>query len=353
MAPVKIKTAFNSQPAWQQFIIVLLFNTLIAVLIKIIIPNSDFLNQISMSQSIGLSIFLSYLISASLFEIRSWKILLPLFIGAPVGVAIGIVIQVTVLNASFELVLDELKNNLTNILALLFSALFFGAILLAFFVYREHIFNTKSRLQEEKIHNLDHQKTIAETSLRLLQAQIEPHFLFNTLSNVISLIDTEPKKSKHLLESLTEFLRASLKRSTDTDNNLNNEIALIRHYLAIMKIRFGQRLEYKIEVQENTEDCVFPPLLLQPLVENAIIHGIEPLTEGGRINITIERTAQVLRITVTDTGRGLPEDITTGFGLSNIRNRLRTFYRDRGKLSIEENNPTGVIARIEVPYEPI
>jgi len=353
MAFFKIKRVFESQPLWQQLLIVLIFNTLVAVLIKSIIPNSSFYNQLLISQSIGLSIFLSLIVSATFFDLKTWRILIPLILGVPIGLAIVIIIQAILLDTSFDLVIESLKENYTNILSIFFSGLFFGTTILVFFANRERIFREKAKLQTEKIYNLDHQKTITETNLRLLQAQIEPHFLFNTLSNVISLIEKDPPKSKKLLESLTDFLRASLKRSTDIHKNLRNEVDLISNYLDIMKLRIGKRLEYDICLQDDIIDCAFPPLLLQPLIENAVIHGIEPLAAGGKIVISISKDNHKLVITVSDTGKGLQTENIKGFGLSNIRDRIMSIYGNDGCLIIKENKPCGVTATIEVPYESV
>jgi len=353
MAILKIKTAFELQPFWQQLVIVLIFNTLVAALIHSITTGGLFLNQIILSQCIGLSIFLSFIVSAVFFKLTTWRLLVPIIIGAPIGIAVNITIQAVLLNASLDLVVTSLQENYTNILSIVFSAIFFGTIIVIFFASREHMFREKSKLQAEKIDNLDNQKKIVETNLRLLQAQIEPHFLFNTLSNVISLIDKDPPKSKILLETLTDFLRASLKRSKDAQQNLRDEISLISNYLDILKIRIGDRLNYTISLQDNIIDCVFPPLLLQPLVENAVIHGIEPLKEGGVIDISIAEANHKLVITVSDTGKGLPVESSKGFGLTNIRDRIRSIYGHDGRLIIEENKPCGVTAIIEVPYEPV
>jgi len=355
MAEFKLKSVFKSQPIWQQAIVVLIFNSLVALLIKSIVSDSSFYDQFLLSQSIGLSIFLSFIISASFFQLKlkTWKILLPLFIGTPIGIVIMITIQAVSLNLSFDFILSSLRVNYTGLFSILFSGLFFGAIILIFFVHRDRIYREENKLQTEKISNLDHKKTIAETNLRLLQAQIEPHFLFNTLSNVISLIEIEPEKSKRLLQSLTDFLRASLKRSTEIDYSLKNELILIADYLDIFKIRLGKRLEFNIELQENINECVFPPFLLQPLVENAISHGIEPLVEGGRIDISIKKHESQLVITVFDTGKGLAPGNIKGFGLSNIRKRINSIYGANGILLIEGNKSGGVTAIIEVPYEPL
>lgn len=351
MALSKNTTALHAQPAWQKLSIVLLFNTLIALFLHIVIPNSIFLTQVILSHSIGLSIFLCYLILFRYIKLNEWITLIPLLIGLPLGITVSITIQALIVNATFDQVIEALGTNYRNILTTLFIGLFFGAIVSLFFVYRERIFRSKARLQTEQIKNLDQQKIIAETQLRLLQAQIEPHFLFNTLANVISLIDKDPEKSKQLLESFTEFLRSTLKRSTERQQNLENEITLIEHYLQIMKLRIGERLAYHIHVQGDATHCALPPLLIQPLVENAIIHGIEPVSGGGRIDITIKTSANKLVIMVSDTGKGLTTSSSKGFGLSNLRERLRMLYKNQGHLVIEDNKPSGVTATIEVPCE--
>ncbi len=353
MTSFKMKTVFESQPTWQLLVIVLIFNTLVAVVMNSFIYDGTFYFQMIMSQSIGLSIFLCFVISANIIGFNKWNILVPLIVGAPIGVVIGIFFQSVWVGSSFELVIQNIKGNYVNVLSTVFSALFFGSVIVIIFAGREHIFRTKARLQAEKIDNLQHKKTISETNLRLLQAQIEPHFLFNTLSNVISLIENDPAKSRKLLESLTDFLRATLKRSTDTNPTLKDEVGLVRDYLEIMKMRVGRRLEYNIYMNDDIAECAFPPLLLQPLVENAIKHGVEPLAEGGVINVLIKKENQKLVVTVSDTGKGLSTHNIKGFGLTNIRERISTMYGDDGSLVIEENKSCGVTAIIEVPYESV
>jgi len=350
MAGIRLKTAFASQPLWQQILIVLVFNTLIALLIHIFIKDSRFIDEFVISQCIGLSILFSYLVFASFVEITGWKLIIPLLVGTPLGVVVVMIVQTIIYRPSFTDFLKALKQNyhvlLTN---MLFPGLFFGIIIVVFFAYRENILRTRSQLQAEEIVNLEHQKKHTETHLRLLQAQIEPHFLFNTLSNVISLIDSDPQKSKTLLESLTAFLRATLKRSSNTQQSLADEIKLIEDYLAIMKIRLGDRLDYTIHCPHQLAQITLPPLLLQPLVENAVIHGIEPLAQGGHITIGVTPEHDMLRIQVSDSGRGLQSDVIKGFGLNNVRDRLKSLYGDAGRLHIKDNPPHGVKATLEVP----
>ena len=232
----------------------------------------------------------------------------------------------------------------------MFIALFFSVILLYFLVTRSRVIHVSHVLQEARIKNLAHEKHMAETRLHLLQAQIEPHFLFNTLSHVLSLVDTDPAQGKKMLAHLTRYLRSSLKRSREHDATLRQEIELIRDYLGIFKVRMSERLSYRIDVPEDCLEQRFMPMLLQPLVENAIQHGLEPAPAGGEIRIVAVRHDDVLQLQVRDNGLGLQHDTESGFGLVNIRERLRSLYGDKARLSIEANAPTGVKATIEVPY---
>ena len=194
----------------------------------------------------------------------------------------------------------------------MFIALFFSVILLYFLVTRSRVIHVSHALQAARIKNLAHEKHMAETRLHLLQAQIEPHFLFNTLSHVLSLVDTDPAQGKKMLARLTRYLRSSLKRSREHDATLRQEIELIRDYLGIFKVRMSERLSYRIDVPEDCLEQRFMPMLLQPLVENAIQHGLEPAPEWTRL---VQQLAQ-----------GLPDRPVTGY-LSWLRaSRLDATY---------------------------
>jgi len=186
-------------------------------------------------------------------------------------------------------------------------------------------------------------------NLKMLQAQIEPHFLFNTLSNILSLIDTKPEKGKSMLLDLTKYLRTSLSRTLPENTTLSQGIAMIKVYLDIQKIRMDERLNYKIDVSNNIGQYSFPPMLLQPLVENAIKHGLEPKVDGGEIIIRATEKNKVLKIEVADTGLGFSDLDKPGVGIANVRERLGLLFGDKGRLIIEENKPQGVRAIIEVP----
>jgi sensor histidine kinase YesM len=188
------------------------------------------------------------------------------------------------------------------------------------------------------------------TRLRLLQAQVEPHFLFNTLSNVRRLCQSDAGAGRAMLGQLTRYLRAALPRMREHETTLAEEIDLVEAYLGLQKIRMGARLETSIEAPAPLLKARVPPMMLATLVENAIKHGIAPLAEGGAIRIKAERLTDALRLTVADTGRGFFAGSSgSGVGLANIRARLAALYGERAALRLEANAPRGVAAVITLP----
>ncbi len=341
--------AFASIPLLHGLFWVLLFDTGIAVLVSTVLQ-PRFLDSLLVSQFFGLSIYACFVIFDRFAEVRLATFWIPLLIGILIGTLLQVFVWALNQQAGFAetwgLMLVRLDGQIHNI----FIALFFSAIILYFLVTRSRVIHVSHALQAAHIKNLAHEKHMAETRLHLLQAQIEPHFLFNTLSHVSSLVDTDPVQGKKMLASLTRYLRSTLKRSRAHNATLRQEIELIRDYLDIFKVRLGKRLQYTIDVPEDCLAQRFMPMLLQPLVENAIQHGLEPAPTGGEIRITAKRHGDVLQLRVLDNGLGLRHDTESGFGLVNIRERLRSLYSDQAGLRIEANDPTGVKATIEVPY---
>jgi LytS/YehU family sensor histidine kinase len=165
----------------------------------------------------------------------------------------------------------------------------------------------------------------------------------------LSLIDTKPDKGKAMLLDLTNYLRTSLSRTLPEKTTLSQEISMIKAYLDIQKIRMDERLSYKIDVPNDLMQHSFPPMLLQPLVENAIKHGLEPKVEGGEIVIRATQENNLLKIEVADTGLGFSDFDKPRVGIANVRERLGLLFGEKGRLIIEENKPHGVRAIIEVP----
>ncbi|NNG23721.1 sensor histidine kinase [Telluria aromaticivorans] len=198
------------------------------------------------------------------------------------------------------------------------------------------------------------QRQLSETRMQMMQAQVEPHFLFNTLASVEHLIQVDPPRASAMQRSLIQYLRAVLPQMRDNAvvTGLGREVDMVTAYLALLKMRMEERLTVVMRVPEGLRSAAFPPMMLQSMVENAIKHGLECKPEGGTLEITAEVVDNRLRVTVSDDGVGfgvVPSD-GTGLGLQTIRDRLKLLHGDAGQLHIAANSPSGVIAMIEVPY---
>jgi sensor histidine kinase YesM len=195
-------------------------------------------------------------------------------------------------------------------------------------------------------------RLLAEAQLRALQAQIEPHFLYNTLANVVSLIDNQPLDAKRMLERFIDYLRASLAASRAGSATLGAELDLAASYLDVLGVRMGGRLRWRIEAIDACRALPIAPMLIQPLVENAVMHGLEPKVDGGEIVLRAAVDEGVLRVEVRDSGRGLvaaPPRPGGGVGLSNLRERVRQLHGPGARLELLDNPGGGVIARLLLP----
>ena len=209
---------------------------------------------------------------------------------------------------------------------------------------------TQAARQQEQIAAAG--RMLAEARLRALQAQIEPHFLYNTLANVVSLIDTQPAQARRMLERFIDYLRASLAASRAESATLGGELDLVRAYLDVLGVRMGARLRYRIEADSDTRQLPIAPMLLQPLVENAIMHGIEPKMEGGEILVRARLVDDALCVEVSDSGMGLghaPPRPGGGVGLSNLRERVHQLHGPTAQLQLIENQACGVTSRLLLP----
>ena len=212
----------------------------------------------------------------------------------------------------------------------------------------------KSRFLIERLQAAQHQNTQAQ--LRLLQAQLEPHMLFNTLANLRSLIASDPARAQTMLDHLIDFLRATLQhsRGADASHSLAQEFARLDDYLALMAVRMGPRLHYQLDLPPALASQPIAPMPLQPLVENSIVHGLEPLVAGGTLAISATQQGDLLVITVADKGVGYnsgPQDAATGFGLQQVRERLHTLYGARAAFSIQAAPGGGTRATLRIPIQ--
>jgi sensor histidine kinase YesM len=232
---------------------------------------------------------------------------------------------------------------------LILSTALIGIVVTAFFLYFSRSRGVREALERERRRAAEALQAETAARLALLQAQIEPHFLFNTLANIQTLIKDDPDTAGVILDKLNAFLRTSLRRSRDPSATVGEELAIVEALLAIAAARLGPRLAYEISARPDLRALPLPPLLLQPLVENAIRHGIEPAVAGGAIRVDIRQASEALELTVTDTGVGLGSDAPEGVGLASVRARLASLYGPRGKLLLYANTPRGLIVKLIVP----
>lgn len=199
-------------------------------------------------------------------------------------------------------------------------------------------------------------RQVAEARMAAMQAQVEPHFLFNTLASIDHLIETDPPRASQMQRNLIALLRASMptmRENHPAAHNLGREMAVIRPYLEILKVRMEDRLQTELDVPEGLLSADFPPMMIQSLVENAIKHGLEPKPEGGRLTVRAEIVHGKLAVTVADTGLGFGRAATagTGTGLANIRERLQLRYGAKASMTVAENSPSGTRVTLVVPYQ--
>lgn len=211
--------------------------------------------------------------------------------------------------------------------------------------------STQITLAEERQRVEAAERAMAQANLRALQAQIEPHFLFNTLANVVGLIRPQPDTAQLMLEKFIAYLRATLAATREEETTLGSEFSLMSDFLAILQIRMGDRLQVAFDLPADLASCLLPSMLLQPLVENAIKHGLEPKVEGGSVTLKAQREGDMLHISISDTGMGFSGAMSNGLGLHNVRERIDKLYAGKGSLIIEENLPAGTCVKLTIPVE--
>ncbi len=227
---------------------------------------------------------------------------------------------------------------------------FFISIVLAF-IWRRRVTELAGQIElsAERERAATAERAATEANLRALQAQIEPHFLFNTLANVTSLIHTRPDDAKRMLEEFIAYLRSSLATTRESQTTLAQEFALMKSFLAVLQVRMGARLQTRFSLDDAVSGFRLPPMLIQPMVENAIKHGLEPKIEGGELAMSARRAGEMVEIEIADTGLGFQNSTSNGIGLKNVRERLEKLYQGTARLDIHDNIPSGTKIIISLP----
>ena len=232
-------------------------------------------------------------------------------------------------------------------------SLIISTILLLIFIPRERAARLQATIEQEKARSAAAEREATLARLKLLEAQVEPHFLYNALANVVSLIDSDPATAKRMVDRLIVLLRSAAVSAGSDRTPLATQIDHLRAYLDLMAIRMGGRLSFAIDVPADVASLDVAPLLLQPLVENAIRHGLEPKVDGGSVSISARRNGNVLVLVVADTGVGIAATRAptagSGVGIANLRARLQALHGAAATLVVEDNMPAGARVTLRMP----
>jgi hypothetical protein len=208
-------------------------------------------------------------------------------------------------------------------------------------------------MAREQLKVVSSEKQLVQAQMRMLQAQIEPHFLFNTLANVQTLIPRAPEKASLMLDNFIAYLRQTLSASRSQAGTVKQEFDLLRNYLELLQIRMGERLQFDLNLQDELSNAPLPPMLLQPVVENAIKHGLEPKVDGGRVSVSARKDGDAIVFSVSDNGLGFGNNADSsgsGVGLANLRERLAVLYDGRATLTVADADP-GTMITIRIPSQ--
>ncbi|OGB33853.1 MAG: hypothetical protein A3F78_13505 [Burkholderiales bacterium RIFCSPLOWO2_12_FULL_61_40] len=276
-------------------------------------------------------------------------------LGATLGYVFGTLVANTLLNThnSFTFWASEPR----QALGFLVLSLVAGGGSTYYYMSREQLAMAREDRAHADAQTEAAQRHAAESQLKLLQTQLEPHMLFNTLANLRVLIGLDPTRAQDMLDHLVAYLRATLDASRTTRHSLQAEFDRLHDYLELMAVRMGPRLRYTLDLPPELAAQPVPPLLLQALVENSIQHGLEPQVEGGAITISACQADGLLTLEVADTGVGSQIDLNQpalrqgSFGLAQVRERLRTSYGDQGTINFIAGYAGGTRASITFPSE--
>jgi two-component system, LytTR family, sensor kinase len=307
---------------------------------------SSFIYTMCIGFTIHLFIDFAYPRITAFRTVYRLSILLVLFlVGGIIGTGISVEIHKLIFNYSFKF--DDYRRLLFFNLLL---SIIFGSVAVLYFTLKGDAERMASELKEKELNEERLTRLKMKAELEALQAKINPHFLFNTLNSIASLISENPKAAEATVEKLSELFRYTLKDADKSTVTIGEELEIVRTYLEIEKVRFGDRLQYSISYEGSILDLRVPALLIQPLVENSIKHGIAKDIQGGNILIDVRKIDKMCRIMVQDDGKGF-QTINTenGFGLRSIRERLKYMYADEASLQILQDNPTQIIISIPLP----
>ena len=330
--------------AIQQLLSLLVFDTLIALAITAFGENGLLINLVY-SHCIGLCIWLLLQAQMLLFirqRQTQWR---RLWLAVPLGAVGGYLLGSRLAQALLEpFGIYTQVYHAQKTQGYLVLSLVAGAALTYYYMSRERLAHQRQATEVAL-------RQAAQARLRLLESQLDPHMLFNTLSNLRALIASDPQRAQFMLDRMTDYLRATLSASLASSQSLQTEFARLRDYLELIAIRMGPRLQFALDLPDALADVAVPALLLQPLVENSVQHGLEPAVAGGRISVRAQQQGTQLLLLVEDSGAGLGtgSGTGTGFGLQQVRERLQATYGQAASLHISPLPGGGTRACVTLP----
>ncbi|MBX3627139.1 MAG: histidine kinase [Rhizobacter sp.] len=337
--------------------IVLVLNTVVALTLWLIVvamtPGSSSQQQL---EALGSHLVFSHCIGLCIFGLIEWPRLTWWWERPPRWLALGAVtlLAIPVGHTMGRLLAGALLGipaGLTDALQPAMALVIFTTIVAS--LVAVHLITQRDDIESERLRAENADVRAASARLQLLQQQIEPHMLFNTLANAHALIDTEPARAQQMLEALSELLHASMQTGEQSLVTLQQEFTLVEQYLKLMAIRMGPRLRPSLVLPADLQGARLPPLSLQPLVENAVRHGLDARAEGGSITVTARREGAHVVIDVLDDGQGLSvaDPFAAGrIGLANLRQRLAYAFGDDAGLTLADHAPHGVRATVRIPH---
>jgi two-component sensor histidine kinase len=345
-APLSPDVAVPMEPRWRGLtrygVRVVIVSALVGLAISILEPTwRSALENTAHAECIGLAVFLFHAVPRGSRSRPGWTFAdhaRRALISIPLGFVVGIVVARAALGEPLGF---RTFQSITP-----FAGLVTVVSTLGFMYY----FWADRRLAEATAAQAEARRIAAEGHLKLLQTQIEPHMLFNTLANLRSLVEIDPPRAQTMIDELIVYLRATLSASRAATTPLAAEFEQLRAYLELMTVRMAHRLRYTLDLPDDLRDAAIPPMLLQPLVENAIRHGLEPKVAGGRIDVTARRVGNGLVIEVLDDGVGAGvTPLVPGYGLTHVRERLQALHGEEGRLTTEPMAAGGMRMTVELP----
>lgn len=291
-----------------------------------------------------LPVFFAVIVTANIAPERA----IPRAIVLGLAVAAGLAIGYWAMGGTREAVASWHSGKFQHVSSML-PLVLMGWLGLAVYLLQEREQAAEQALHDEEERRMDLGRRMSEAQLQVLQSQIEPHFLFNSLAHVRRLYQTDACAGRAMLRDLSSYLSATQQAMRESGIVLGQDLELATTYLNIQQIRMGSRLAFEIDVPAKLRGAPVPPMMLTTLVENAIKHGLSPLLEGGIVRIGAHLDGDALTIHVADTGQGFQANLGVGVGLANIRARLAMLYGAAAQLSLSQNLPRGVTATIVVP----